>query len=61
MPPPGFQIYLRPHVTLTVDTMTHKVDRFMHGLLVPTGIKFGFQNTMFTSLVADGRTDRLKT
>jgi len=44
MPPPGLQIYLRPHVTLTLtfDPLTHKVDRFMplpRGAPGPVGIK----------------------
>ena len=41
---PGLQIYLQPHVTLTCELLTHKVEGFMLlpcGLLVPLGIKIG--------------------
>jgi len=71
MPPPDFQINLPPSMTSTFDLLTPKVDRFMsslHGPLLPIGIKIGlfrFQNTVFTSLVADermnGRTDNPRT
>ena len=35
IPPPGLQIYLWPHVTLTFDLLTLKVDRFMPLLCGP--------------------------
>jgi len=42
MMPPGFQIYLRPPVTLFFDLLTPKFDYFIplpHRPLVPIGIK----------------------
>ena len=44
MPRTGLQIYLRPHVTLTFDLLTPKVDLFMpltRGSPVPVVIKVG--------------------
>jgi len=40
--PPGLQIYMWPHVTLTFDLLTPKADRFMslfYAPLLPTGIE----------------------
>ena len=60
MPPPGLQIYLRPHVTLTFDLTSPE-------MFLPRGSRHSewhenrfirFQNIAFTSLVTDGRTDR---
>jgi len=64
----GFQIYLRPRVTLNFDPLTPKVGHFMRlprGPLVPIGIKIGsFVFKISCSRLVgrrDERTDRLKT
>jgi len=63
MPPPGLQIYLRRHVTLTFDLLTLKLDRFTPlpcGPLVPISVKIGsfVFKISCTEVRTDGRTGR---
>jgi len=58
MPSPGFQIYIRPHVTLTSDLLTPKLIVWTTCANSHQNRFIPFQNIAFASLVAtNGRTD----